>query len=836
MNDLPDDSEPENGVVQVEDASRQSSILAKWLTLFLLRMQVVHRMSDVAISCFLKFLWAFFNILGSFSSICVEITKVFPSSLCKAKSIITKPKIKQYVVCRKCHTLYFKMDCMFGIGAAQIGKKCFFKRFPSHPQHRMRKPCGIPLLKTVELAGGKRILYPYMIYSYLSIESSIQAMFNRPKFHLECEEWRSRKISSDVYTDVYDGKVWKEYLRSGFLSELHNLAFMLNFDFFQPYKHVQHSVGALYLTVMNLPRSKRYKQENVILVSLIPGPHEPKHDINSYIKPLVDELLRFWNGINLSIHSISGKKSVRCALLCVACDLPAGRKLCGFPSFTARYGCSRCLKKFRGSVGSMDYSGFDRNQWPPRSGTTHRRVAISLKNFKTKSQQLNEEFNSGCKYSDLLRLPYFDAPRMLVVDPMHNLFLGTAKHYLKSIWLEEGIVSGSNFEVIQQHVDSATVPAGIGRIPSKILSGFSSFTADQWKNWVNYFCLICLQDHLQGDDLECWRHFVLACRILSKYTLSTNDILLADALILQFCKRTERQYGKSKITPNMHMHCHLRSCIEDYGPLHGFWLFAFERYNGILGSIPNNNRSIEVQMMRRFVTDGLICNLEIPSEFREDLEVHFLNPDRCNVAGTLADVTLGSTVQQSMQSTNSAYTLSSDIVLPSYRSRYSFCDEEIGEVKHLLCKLYSIDSSVIQVSRNCFKYKTIQFQGKQLGSHFSRSKASSIVMALWKSDIFGYPSTDLEDSELLRAARINYFLLNTSFINDDSYTLMFVCLSWYCCHPKMRSFGKPLSIWYHNFELFNSIIPIRFVQHRTISLSSYIDNRSVLVVCPCVEF
>ena len=143
---------------------------------------------------------------------------------------------------------------------------------------------------------------------------------------------------------------------------------------------------------------------------------------------------------------------------------------------------------------------------------------------------------------------------MLVVDPMHNLFLGTAKYYLKNIWIEKGIISEKDFEQIQQRVDTTIVPAGIGRIPLKFLSGFSSFTAEQWKNWVTLFSLISLQNCLRGDDLECWRHFVLACRILTKYEITANDIVIGDALLLQFCKRTERQYGKNKITPNMHMH------------------------------------------------------------------------------------------------------------------------------------------------------------------------------------------------------------------------------------------------------------------------------------------
>lgn len=92
----------------------------------------------------------------------------------------------------------------------------------------------------------------------------------------------------------------------------------------------------------------------------------------------------------------------------------------------------------------------------------------------------------------LLKLLYFDGPRMLVVDPMHNLFLGSAKHFLKSIWLDRGIFEECHFECIQERVDLAVMPSGIGRIPLKIRSSFASFTADQWKNWVNYFSLFAL--------------------------------------------------------------------------------------------------------------------------------------------------------------------------------------------------------------------------------------------------------------------------------------------------------------------------------------------------------
>ena len=79
--------------------------------------------------------------------------------------------------------------------------------------------------------------------------------------------------------DVYDGQVWKDFHTQEFnffLERKRSIGFMLNFDFFQPFKHVQQSYGVLYLTIMNLPRSERFKQQNVLIVGVIPPfEHEP---------------------------------------------------------------------------------------------------------------------------------------------------------------------------------------------------------------------------------------------------------------------------------------------------------------------------------------------------------------------------------------------------------------------------------------------------------------------------------------------------------------------------------------------------------------------------------
>ena len=68
------------------------------------------------------------------------------------------------------------------------------------------------------------------------------------------------------------------------------------------------------------------------------------------------------------------------------------------------------------------------------------------------------------------------------------------------------------------------------------------------------------------------------------------------------------------------MSCHLKECVLDYGPLNHFWLFSFERFNGVLGQIPNNNRSIETQMMQRFLCDTQIMRIPMPNEYQDEFK------------------------------------------------------------------------------------------------------------------------------------------------------------------------------------------------------------------------
>lgn len=181
-------------------------------------------------------------------------------------------------------------------------------------------------------------------------------------------------------------------------------------------------------------------------------------------------------------------------------------------------------------------------------------------------------------------------------------------------------------EMIQGAEDSIHAPSVIGRIPHKIETGFSDFTADQYNNWVTLYSIPFMYGVIGSDHLECWRHFVTACRLLCQRSLSVTDVELVDALLLLFCRCVQRMYGSGTITPNMHMHCHLKDVLLDFfGPAYGFWLFSYERYNGILQHQPTSNCCIEIQVTRCFIYDNTAFALQPPSEFGDQLG------DLCNL-------------------------------------------------------------------------------------------------------------------------------------------------------------------------------------------------------------
>ena len=142
----------------------------------------------------------------------------------------------RFVVCRKCWKLYHFGECIITCGAIRSSKQCSFVQFPNHPYASGRDSCKHHLLKSVKFSSGKTIFYPFKIFCYKSLHSSLQNLLLHPGFAESCQTWKSHNRSDKIY-DVYDAKIWKDFLQvSGhpFLSAPHCFDLMLNIDCMVP--------------------------------------------------------------------------------------------------------------------------------------------------------------------------------------------------------------------------------------------------------------------------------------------------------------------------------------------------------------------------------------------------------------------------------------------------------------------------------------------------------------------------------------------------------------------------------------------------------------------------
>ena len=260
-------------------------------------------------------------------------------------------------------------------------------------------------------------------------------------------------------------------------------------------------------------------------------------------------------------------------------------------------------------LAAIDLSG-NQEQMP-----NTRMMLKKLKKCRSKAAQTRKESKLGCRYCSLVDLGYFRPKRFLIIDPMRNLFLVIGRR----ISIVEGAEPSWQLWIwVNSRICWECVPGDIGRIPSKIASGFSGFKEDQFKTWITIYFIPTLFGLLPDDHFECWRHFILTCLILCKQSFSYLDITLADSLLHQFCKRGERLYGKAVVAPNMHLHGHLKDAILDYGPIQEFWYYSFERFNGILGNQPGNSRGIEPQPLKQFLPDNDCTSYVFPDKFADD--------------------------------------------------------------------------------------------------------------------------------------------------------------------------------------------------------------------------
>ncbi|OAD71778.1 hypothetical protein PHYBLDRAFT_114208, partial [Phycomyces blakesleeanus NRRL 1555(-)] len=264
------------------------------------------------------------------------------------------------------------------------------------------------------------------------------------------------------------------------------------------------------------------------------------------------------------------------ALMMVACDIPAARKTSGFTSHNSTCTCYKCNKHFphlENDV-NVDFRGFDFSRWVLRDGVENRLHAEKWESASTPSERHRLEVKNGVRWSQLHCLEYLDLVRGMIINPMHNLFLGTPKR-LMDCWIKDKDIQDGDFAAIQKTAETMIVPGGYTSLNSKIGKQFLYMKADESKSWMLVYLSVLLKDALAKNRFENWINFVDACCLLIKPTITFDEVNTAYQFLQTFCTRCDELYNAEILTCNMHLHLHLRDTIHDFGPVYAYWLFGF---------------------------------------------------------------------------------------------------------------------------------------------------------------------------------------------------------------------------------------------------------------------
>jgi hypothetical protein len=343
-----------------------------------------------------------------------------------------EPSTKAFVCCPRCFSCY-----PFTPGETTYPTHCTRQDTPTS------RVCNRLLRKTVTVKGVRRTM-PSRQFLYHDIKQWLARLYCRPGM----EEYLDRDVLADVdrdseqHFDIWDAPTLRNFpgpdgrvpfvQRSG--SE-GRLMFSLCMDGFNPYQMKEAgkkvTVGAIYMVCLNLPPEIRYDVENIYLVGIIPGPKEPSlHQINHILSPIIDELLELWHeGVLLKqTPAYPHGRRIKCALGPLVCDLPASRQMAGMASHSSHHFCSRCLLK-RDDIEDLNFK-----EWASRSCEQHRIIAEQWRDADSEADRDAIFEEHGLRWTELLRLPYWDPTRFVLVDSMHALLLGLLKRHVQDIW------------------------------------------------------------------------------------------------------------------------------------------------------------------------------------------------------------------------------------------------------------------------------------------------------------------------------------------------------------------------------------------------------------------
>jgi hypothetical protein len=386
-----------------------------------------------------------------------------------------------------------------------------------------------------------------------------------------------------VIKDIYDGKLYRALLGKCVQpvqgpAQLHryfeaatDVALGLSTDGYAPFRRRAKTAWPLLIFNYNLPPEIRFQLDNMICVGVIPGPKKPQ-DFDSFLWPLVDELLRLELGVDGFDAHAQRPVRLRTYLLLVFGDIPAvsmAMKMKGHNGICPCRFCKIRGVRVPGDTHSPHYVPLNREHHPAaqvRDGEERVFILLMLSqaghsipvyNARDLPKRTHDSFlaqarevaftdavgareklakHYGIKGISILSyLSTISFPHSFPYDFMHLIWENVVKN-LFSLWFGDfkGLDAGTGSYQLDQDIINdigaegaaagSSIPYTFGTAPPNIASDKVSWTADSRSFWTLHLAPVLLRDRLPDHYFVHFLELVKLLNICLEFDMDRTNI------------------------------------------------------------------------------------------------------------------------------------------------------------------------------------------------------------------------------------------------------------------------------------------------------------------------
>jgi hypothetical protein len=334
------------------------------------------------------------------------------------------------------------------------------------------------------------------------------------------------------------------------------------------------------MSVLNLPPSERAKFRNILLSNMYYGKSKPDYEqLLRYTIDNISKTIFIHNGVTILVKP-----------LFLIADLPAKAALINMSPYNAYYGCSVCCIKgeYSHAAHTMVFAESFSDSFVLRTPQMHDRyIQKALANGKS---------YKGVKGPSLLA-NLFNLPINAPLDCMHLLYLGITKRFVEH-FLKKQLL---NVIILNKLLITICVPSFFKRYP-RSLDERPFWKAQEYKFLLFFIWTTVSQCIFDDEKLQLMISLLsIALYVLSKDTVSENELSETEILLEAFHRLYMHMFGKDSCVYSVHALVHLSKQVKCFGPLWTTSASKFESCYALMKTFVTGTTNEASIIIRRYI-------------------------------------------------------------------------------------------------------------------------------------------------------------------------------------------------------------------------------------------